>query len=135
MAQGAIKEDFQNRVIKKPANQLIAEAKVKGQTTSVKKINSGTNKQTKTNINLSKIENESVKLPKATREMSLAMQNGRTEKKLTQKQLAQKCNLKPDIVKGYENGTAIVKQSEVAAINRALGIKLVVPKPQAQEPQ
>lgn len=45
----------------------------------------------------------------------------RSELKLTQVQLAQKCNLTPQIVKKYENGSAIPTINELTKLRRVLG--------------
>lgn len=72
-------------------------------------------------------QNEVGHLPTAG-EMGKEIQKARAEKKLTQDQLAQKCNLNVAIIKSYENGTAIVKQQELSLINKQLGLKLHAPR-------
>lgn len=48
----------------------------------------------------------------------------RTEKKLSQKDLATKINEKPQIINEYESGKAIPNQQILGKIERALGVKL-----------
>ncbi|CAM8882705.1 unnamed protein product [Rhodiola kirilowii] len=49
---------------------------------------------------------------------------GRTDKKLTQAQLAQLINEKPQIIQEYESGKAIPNQQIILKLERALGVKL-----------
>ena len=89
-------------------------------------------KQKNQNINkniLSKIDNEEIKIPTIPITMSNIIQQKRTEINLTQKDLAIRCNLPQDIIRDYENGKAIPKQSELSKINRILGTNLKIPKP------
>lgn len=53
-----------------------------------------------------------------------AIQQGRQEKKLTQKDLATKVNEKPQVINDYEAGRAIPNQQILGKLERALGIKL-----------
>ncbi|CCH41208.1 putative multi-protein-binding factor 1 [Wickerhamomyces ciferrii] len=48
----------------------------------------------------------------------------RTEKKLSQKDLATKINEKPNVVNDYEAGRAIPNQQVLGKLERALGVKL-----------
>ncbi|GMM56959.1 multiprotein-bridging factor 1 [Maudiozyma humilis] len=48
----------------------------------------------------------------------------RTEKKMSQKDLATKINEKPQIINEYESGKAIPNQQILGKIERALGVKL-----------
>ena len=87
-----------------------------------------TNKQTKSTTNFSKIEekmaNDTFELPKVSTQLKQQIQQLRQEKNLTQKQLAQKCNLTESVIKSYESGTAIPTQSDIDKISKALGAKL-----------
>jgi putative transcription factor len=119
-----ITTDFDVSVIKKDPSQIKPN---KNQIITEKK-SSVNNRQSNSNVDLKQIENEKIKLPKVTREMSIIMQQKRNELKLTQKQLATKCNLKEDVIKQYEKGTAIVNQNDLTKINRVLNCDLKMPK-------
>ncbi len=49
---------------------------------------------------------------------------GRLAKKLTQAQLAQQINERPQVVQEYESGKAIPNQQILAKLERVLGVKL-----------
>jgi putative transcription factor len=57
-------------------------------------------------------------------DVSKAIQKGRQDKQLTQKDLAVKINEKPQVIAEYEQGKALPNQQILAKIERALGIKL-----------
>lgn len=95
--------------------------------TPKKKVN--TNKQNNQRTIMTKIDNEEIKLPTVPLEMSKIIQQARTNKNLTQVDLAKKCNFPKETIRDYENGKAIIKHSELTAICRALGINLYMPKP------
>ncbi|GMM42763.1 hypothetical protein FOG50_03084 [Hanseniaspora uvarum] len=54
----------------------------------------------------------------------LAMQKARQEKGLSQKELANKANEKPNVVNEYETGKAIPNQQTLSKFERVLGVKL-----------
>ncbi|BFU19593.1 Helix-turn-helix protein, putative [Entamoeba histolytica HM-1:IMSS-B] len=56
--------------------------------------------------------------------VSLEIQRARQEKHLTQKELAQKINEKPQTIADYESGKAIPSQQVLAKLERILGVKL-----------
>lgn len=53
---------------------------------------------------------------------SKQIQQVRVAKKLTQKELAQKINVKPQLITDYEAGKAIPSRAVINKINRVLGI-------------
>lgn len=53
-----------------------------------------------------------------------AIQQGRQDKKLTQKDLATKINEKPQVINDYEAGRAIPNQQVLGKLERAIGVKL-----------
>jgi putative transcription factor len=53
-----------------------------------------------------------------------ALMQARTNKKLTQAQLAQQCNLSPKVVQDYEAGKAVPDGQIISKLNRALGVTL-----------
>jgi putative transcription factor len=50
------------------------------------------------------------------------IQQGRSAKKMTQKQLAQKINVRPNLIAEYEQGKVVPSRAVLNKINRALGI-------------
>jgi putative transcription factor len=94
----------------------------------VKRYSAGKNIQ-KSSVNSSSIErkilnNDEITNPKVSNELRLQIQQARHQKQMSQKQLAQACNLSESVIKNYENGTAIPNQSELNKITRILGIVL-----------
>ncbi|KAF2588671.1 hypothetical protein F2Q70_00041115 [Brassica cretica] len=57
-------------------------------------------------------------------ELKKAIMQARGEKKLTQSQLAQLINEKPQVIQEYESGKAIPNQQILSKLERALGAKL-----------
>lgn len=57
-------------------------------------------------------------------DLKMAIQQGRNAKGWTQVELAQRLCVKPDIVKSYENGTAIPDNAFVSKMERVLECKL-----------
>ena len=53
-----------------------------------------------------------------------AILQGRLAKKLTQAQLAQQINEKPQVIQEYEQGKAIPNQQILGKLERVLGVKL-----------
>ncbi|KAJ1974340.1 multiprotein-bridging factor 1 [Dimargaris xerosporica] len=62
--------------------------------------------------------------PKLNNSVPQAIQSARQEKKLTQKELAQKINEKPTVIGEYETGKAIPNPKILGKLERALGVKL-----------
>ena len=54
----------------------------------------------------------------------MAIQQGRQLKGWTQQDLATKVLVKPDVIKSYENGTAIPDNGFIAKMEKALGVYL-----------
>ncbi|KAI8379372.1 multi protein bridging factor 1-domain-containing protein [Radiomyces spectabilis] len=69
-------------------------------------------------------ENDVAPPPKVDVSVGKAIQKGRQDKQLTQKDLAQKINEKPQVVNEYEAGKAVPNQQVLGKMERALGIKL-----------
>ena len=76
--------------------------------------------------NASKLENETEELTHKTvkTEVKKSIMQGRLAKKLTQAQLAQQINERPQVVQEYESGKAIPNQQILAKLERVLGVKL-----------
>jgi putative transcription factor len=75
---------------------------------------------------MGKLENETDELQhkKVNTEVKKAIMQGRLAKKLTQAQLAQQINEKPQIIQEYESGKAIPDQKILSKLERILGVKL-----------
>ncbi|CAD7962275.1 unnamed protein product [Amoebophrya sp. A25] len=58
------------------------------------------------------------------KEFKQALMKLRTQKGMTQADLAQKCNLAPAIIRDYESGKAVPTGDVIAKLNRALGAAL-----------
>ncbi|OJT14155.1 Multiprotein-bridging factor 1 [Trametes pubescens] len=93
-----------------------------------KKITAGSNKahQGTDHQRIAKLdrENEVAPPPKIAPSVGKAIQQGRMDKGLSQKDCAQKINEKPSILQDYESGKAIPNPQILAKLERALGIKL-----------
>jgi putative transcription factor len=55
---------------------------------------------------------------------SQAIMNARSEKKMTQKELAQKCNMDISIINEIERGACVYNASHVNKIQSVLGVKI-----------
>jgi putative transcription factor len=66
--------------------------------------------------------------PEAPKTVGLSVgkqiQQARTAKKMTQKDLAQKINVKPSVIQEYETGSAIPEPKVTRKISQVLGIKI-----------
>lgn len=118
---------------KKPVKKPVVHKKVSGSDdgyTTVKKMTGGTNtaasSKPKTDPSrLRKIaDTEIAALPKVSTAMRQAISQGRTAKGLTQKDLAQKLNVKPSIIQDYENGKAIPDGQFLTRMEKILETKI-----------
>lgn len=95
-----------------------------------KKYGGGGNRQRAGPQNSKKIEEAGTgeeaapKMKSLDRNVSLRIQQARQAKGLTQKELAQKINEKPQVINDYESGRAIPNQQILIKLERALGTKL-----------
>ncbi len=67
------------------------------------------------------------KIQKTTLELRKQIQSARIAKKLSQAQLAQQINEKPNVIQGYESGKAIPTTQVLQKLRRVLGVKLTSP--------
>nr|GMC76702.1 multiprotein-bridging factor 1B-like [Ipomoea batatas] len=90
--------------------------------------NAGTNKaaSSSTSLNTRKLDEDTENLAhqKVPTELKKAIMQARQDKKLTQSQLAQLINEKPQIIQEYESGKAIPNQQIIAKLERALVAQL-----------
>lgn len=96
---------------------------------TVKKFAAGSNKAGSTavpTLNTKKLDDDTENLShdKLSSEVKQNIQKARLAAKLTQAQLAQKINEKPQVVQEYESGKAIPNQQVLAKLERVLGVKL-----------
>ena len=69
------------------------------------------------------VEEDNLKHKKITPELKQQIIQGRCSQKLTQKELAQKCNFPLQIINEIETGKAIYNQKQINKIKRILKIK------------
>lgn len=95
---------------------------------TIRKSTAGTNKaaSSSTTLNTRKLDEDTENLAhqKVPTELKKAIMQARQDKKLTQSQLAQLINEKPQIIQEYESGKAIPNQQIISKLERALGAKL-----------
>ncbi|XP_059661420.1 multiprotein-bridging factor 1b [Cornus florida] len=134
---GPITQDWEPVVIRKKAPNAAARKDEKAVNAarrsgadieSVKKSNAGTNKaaSSSTSLNTRKLDEDTENLAhdRVPTELKKSIMQGRMDKKLTQSQLAQIINEKPQIIQEYESGKAIPNQQIITKLERALGVKL-----------
>ncbi|XP_052109315.1 multiprotein-bridging factor 1a [Arachis duranensis] len=90
--------------------------------------NAGTNKaaSSSTSLNTKRLDDDTENLAheRVPTELKKALMQARMDKKLTQAQLAQIINEKPQVIQEYESGKAIPNQQIIGKLERALGAKL-----------
>ncbi|KAG6395576.1 hypothetical protein SASPL_141699 [Salvia splendens] len=95
---------------------------------TVKKSTGGTNRaaSSSTSLNTRKLDEDTENLTheKVPTELKKAIMQARMDKKLTQAQLAQVINEKPQIIQEYESGKAIPNQQIISKLERALVVLL-----------
>lgn len=91
-----------------------------------KKFAAGQNKQHSAARNTALLDRETEELhhEKIGMDVGKLIQKGRSDKKMTQKELAVKINEKPQVITDYEAGRAIPNQQILGKLERALGMKL-----------
>lgn len=72
---------------------------------------------------LDKVDNDEFKIKKVNTNFSNKIRQNRSSKGLTQKELAQKINVKPSVINDYESGKAIPNPTIINKLNRILEIK------------
>ncbi|KAH8518711.1 hypothetical protein H0E87_000524 [Populus deltoides] len=125
---GPISQDWEPVVIRKKAPNAAAKKDEKAVNAARRSATAGTNKaaSSSTSLNTRKLDEETENLAhdRVPTELKKAIMQGRTDKKLTQSQLAQLINEKPQIIQEYESGKAIPNQQIIGKLERALGVKL-----------
>ncbi|GAB2229870.1 hypothetical protein Droror1_Dr00014126 [Drosera rotundifolia] len=134
---GPIRQDWEPVVIRKKAPTAAAKKDEKvvnaarragAEIETVRKAAAGTNRaaSSSTTLNTRKLDEETEVLAheRVPTELKKAIMQARQDKKLTQSQLAQLINEKPQIIQEYESGKAIPNQQIIGKLERALGVKL-----------
>eukprot|EP00271_Cylindrocystis_brebissonii_P013007 TRINITY_DN32547_c0_g1_i1.p1 TRINITY_DN32547_c0_g1~~TRINITY_DN32547_c0_g1_i1.p1 ORF type:complete len:140 (+),score=32.09 TRINITY_DN32547_c0_g1_i1:354-773(+) len=132
-----ISQDWEPVVIRKKAptaaakkdDKAVNEARRTGAAIeTVKKFSAGSNKASAAgpSLNTKKLadDTETLAHEHVSKELKTAIVKARLEKKLTQAQLAQQINEKPNVIQEYENGKAIPNQQVLGKLERVLGVKL-----------
>eukprot|EP00824_Muranothrix_gubernata_P012601 TRINITY_DN26697_c0_g1_i1.p2 TRINITY_DN26697_c0_g1~~TRINITY_DN26697_c0_g1_i1.p2 ORF type:complete len:124 (-),score=27.55 TRINITY_DN26697_c0_g1_i1:20-391(-) len=92
---------------------------------TVKKFGGGGNKQTAGPSNARKLEDsEELKHDTVPRELRLAIQRARMDKKWSQAELARAINERQQVVNDYESGKAIPNNQVISKMERVLGARL-----------
>ncbi|CAM0880348.1 unnamed protein product [Alopecurus aequalis] len=90
--------------------------------------NAGTNKPASsgTSLNTKRLDDDTENLAheRVPSDLKKSIMQARMDKKLTQAQLAQMINEKPQVIQEYESGKAIPNQQIIGKLERALGVKL-----------
>ncbi|KAH7842888.1 hypothetical protein Vadar_010974 [Vaccinium darrowii] len=134
---GPISQDWEPVVIRKKAPTAAARKDEKAvnaarragaEIETLRKANAGSNKAASsgTSLNTRKLDDETENLShdRVPTELKKSIMQARLDKKLTQAQLAQVINEKPQIIQEYESGKAIPNQQIISKLERALGVKL-----------
>ncbi|KAG5546104.1 multiprotein-bridging factor 1b [Rhododendron vialii] len=134
---GPISQDWEPVVIRKKAPTAAARKDEKAvnaarragaEIETIKKSTGGSNKaaSSSTSLNTRKLDEETENLShdRVPTELKKAIMQARQDKKLTQAQLAQLINEKPQVIQEYESGKAIPNQQIIGKLERALGAKL-----------
>jgi putative transcription factor len=91
-----------------------------------KKYSAGGNKQTATGKNAAKLDRETEEThhERVPSELKKRIMQARLDKKMTQAQLAQAINEKPQVIQEYESGKAIPNPQVLSKMSRILGVQL-----------
>ncbi|KAL6975934.1 Multiprotein-bridging factor 1b [Sarracenia purpurea var. burkii] len=134
---GPISQDWEPVVIRKKAPTAAARKDEKAvnaarragaEIETVRKANAGSNKaaSSSTSLNTRKLDDETENLAhdRVPFELKKNIMQARMDKKLTQAQVAQMINEKPQVIQEYESGKAIPNQQIISKLERVLGVKL-----------
>jgi putative transcription factor len=115
-------QDWNPVVFKKRIPKTVKEAKAKGMTTQQHSNKKNINYEN--TINMRKLENEEVEIKKIDLNLSKLIQKARVNNKLSQKDLADKLNLKSNIIQGYESGKVIPNKTLLYKMGKILNTHL-----------
>lgn len=124
---GKLRQPGAKATVARTQGQINAAARTGGIVSTEKKWGGGGNRTNDSEgQRLTKIDRENEVAPPAKIELNVgrAMAKGRQEKNLTQKDLAQRVNEKPNVINDYEAGRAVPNQQLLGKIERVIGVKL-----------
>ncbi|KAG1330280.1 multiprotein-bridging factor 1b [Cocos nucifera] len=134
---GPVTQDWEPVVIRKKAPNAAAKKDEKAvnaarrsgaEIETLRKSSAGGNKaaSSSTSLNTRKLDEETETLSheRIPLELKKNIMKARMDKKLTQAQLAQLINEKPQVIQEYESGKAIPNQQIINKLERVLGAKL-----------
>jgi putative transcription factor len=134
---GPIRQDWEPVVVRKKAPTAAAKKDEKAvnaarrsgaEIETMKKYNAGSNKAASsgTSLNTKRLDEDTENLAheRVSSDLKKNIMQARLDKKLTQAQLAQMINEKPQVIQEYESGKAIPNQQIIGKLERALGTKL-----------
>ncbi|XP_042427030.1 multiprotein-bridging factor 1a-like [Zingiber officinale] len=134
---GPISQDWEHIVLRKKSPTAAAKKDEKAvnaarrsgaEIETIKKYDAGTNRasSSSTSLNTRKLDEETENLSHehVSSELKKNLMRARLDKKLTQSQLAQLINEKPQVIQEYESGKAIPNQQIITKLERVLGVKL-----------
>lgn len=108
-------QDWETVVLRKPPS-------------AIKKDSTGINvpakKLTDEQIRLNKLENEELVENKISLEVRKVIQQARQAKNMSQSQLAQQLNVKPNVINEYESGKVVPNNQLLGKMERILKVKL-----------
>uniref|UniRef100_A0ACD5VQ94 Uncharacterized protein n=1 Tax=Avena sativa TaxID=4498 RepID=A0ACD5VQ94_AVESA len=123
-----VRKKLPNAAAKKDEKAVNAARRAGADIDIVKKHNAGTNKASYsgTSLNTKRLDDDTENLAheRVPADLKKSIMQARMDKKLTQAQLAQMINEKPQVIQEYESGKAIPNQQIIAKLERALGAKL-----------
>lgn len=123
-------QDWTQVVLTKPKTQsdLVKSGRVASVRTNTKPNSNSSS------VNSHKLDKDETPIPTTIpHELKIQIQQARTEKKMTQKELANALNSQVTLIQGYENGTAIPNGAFLAKMSKVLGVSLKNPKKQKQK--
>ena len=91
-----------------------------------KEMSSSSSSSSLSNVGVYKAANDDdvKKIKYVSKNMSQAIMSARSEKKMTQKELAQKCNMDVSIINEIERGACVYNATHVNKIQNILGVKI-----------
>ncbi|KAK1662916.1 hypothetical protein QYE76_051075 [Lolium multiflorum] len=123
-----VRKKLPNAAAKKDEKAVNAARRAGADIDISKKHNAGTNKAANsgTSLNTKRLDDDTENLAheRVPSDLKKGIMQARMDKKLTQAQLAQMINEKPQVIQEYESGKAIPNQQIIAKLERVLGTKL-----------